>query len=321
MACRSTSSPPRGAARRRDDDARGDAARRSSTGSSASASTTRRASTPTRRSGTNPHKLDWPNQPSPFRVFPDHPKVDLPTDAARRRRAGAVGAGGRARRGCRRQRTRTRRRTCRRWRAGCSWPTASPASGASGRHTFHLRSCPSSSALFPFEIYVAAFGVEGLEPGLYHYSVKEFALRKLRDGDADARADQEGPAGPGFLKTVPAALLVSTIFCRSTWRYRQRGYRYALLDAGHLVQNLVTAANGLGIQTTTRLSMNDRNTRELIGVAAERAVRRRRGRAGDGRVGGHGGEADREAAGDAATADADASRCRRSRAQPLARAA
>jgi nitroreductase len=33
------------------------------------------------------------------------------------------------------------------------------------------------------------------------------------------------------------------------------------------VQNLVTAANGLGIQTTTRLSMNHRNARELIGVA------------------------------------------------------
>ena len=140
-----------------------------------------------------------------------------------------------------------------------------------GKQTFHLRSCPSSAALFPFEIYVAAFGVEGLEPGFYHYSVQECALRKLRDGAAALALLKKGRPDLQFLKTVPAALLVSTIFCRSTWRYRQRGYRYALIDAGHLVQNLVTAANGLGIQTTTRLSMNDRNMRELIGVAPNAA--------------------------------------------------
>src|SRR5215211_69186 len=29
---------------------------------------------------TNPHKPDLSIQPSPFRVFPDHPKVELPTD-------------------------------------------------------------------------------------------------------------------------------------------------------------------------------------------------------------------------------------------------
>ena len=36
--------------------------------------------------------------------------------------------------------------------------------------------------LYPVELYVAAFAIEGLEPGFYHYSVREFALRKLRTG-------------------------------------------------------------------------------------------------------------------------------------------
>ena len=40
----------------------------------------------------------------------------------------------------------------------------------------------------------------------------------------------------------------------------------ALLDAGHLVQNLVAAGNGLGIQTNPRLQVNDKTMRELIGV-------------------------------------------------------
>jgi SagB-type dehydrogenase family enzyme len=217
---------------------------------------------------TNQHALDWSTQPSPFRIFREHPKVELPrdlkipdppalavlSDGVSAARASADEAGG--------AHTPQDLRTLAHWlHLACG--ITSEVRGADRK--VYLRSCPSSSALFPFEVYVAAFGIEGLEPGLYHFSVKEHALRKLRDGHAALAQIKKGRPDLEFLKTVPAALLVSTIFCRSAWRYRNRGYRYALVDAGHLVQNLVTAANGLGIQTTTRLGMNDRTARELIG--------------------------------------------------------
>src|SRR5688572_2672086 len=213
---------------------------------------------------TNPQKVEWSEQPSPFRIFEAHPKVDLPKDVLPAdvpslsvMSDGVAGLHGDSPRPGQDLLTLT------------TWlKLANGIVGERkvGKHTFHLRTCPSSSALFPFEVYVAAFAIEGLEPGLYHYSVKERALRRLRDGHVALAQIKRGRPDLDFLKTVPAALLVSTVFCRSTWRYRLRGYRYALVDAGHLVQNLVTAANGLGIQTTTRLSMNDRTMRELVGV-------------------------------------------------------
>jgi SagB-type dehydrogenase family enzyme len=210
----------------------------------------------------NQQKLDWSSQPKPFRVFADHPKVDLPKELiAAEAQALRVLSDGLHQGALHPPQDLT---TLASWLHLASGITGE---GRVGKHKYHLRSCPSSSALFPFEIYVAAFAVRGLEPGLYHYSVQECALRKLRDGDVALAQIKKGRPDLKFLNTVPAALLVSTIFCRSTWRYRQRGYRYALVDAGHLVQNLVTAANGLGIQTTTRLAMNERNTRELIGVS------------------------------------------------------
>ena len=215
---------------------------------------------------TSPHKLDWPNQPGAFRVFADHPKIELPRDLIPATAAAlsvlSEGLSGLPD---------AEKHPPQDLRTLASWlHLANGITGERrvGKQSFHLRSCPSTSALFPFEVYVAAFAVDGLEPGLYHYSVKECALRKLRDGDVTLAQIKKGRPDLDFLKTVPAALLVSTVFCRSTWRFRQRGYRYALIDAGHLVQNLVTAANGLGIQTTTRLSMNHRNARELIGVAS-----------------------------------------------------
>lgn len=208
--------------------------------------------------------LDWDNKPNPYRVFADRPRTALPTtviDASVPTLdllADGVGA-----------LPASQVQPPQDLKTLASWLYL--ADGITiekgvGNRRFSLRSCPSSGALFPFEIYVAAFAIDGLEPGLYHYSVREFALRRLRDGATALQHLKRGRPDLEFLKTVPAALLVSTNFWRSAWRYRQRGYRYALLDAGHLVQNLVSVASAIGIQTTTRQRMNERTTRELLGV-------------------------------------------------------
>jgi SagB-type dehydrogenase family enzyme len=131
------------------------------------------------------------------------------------------------------------------------------------------RTCFSDGGVFPCELYVAAFAVEGLEPGLYHYSPRDFGLRKLRTGQETLARLTRGRPDLAMLKTVPAAMLVSTVFSRSTWRFGKRGYRHALHDAGYLLQNLVTVSNALGIQTITRMQLNDMATRELIGVGAD----------------------------------------------------
>jgi SagB-type dehydrogenase family enzyme len=132
-------------------------------------------------------------------------------------------------------------------------------------HPYSLRTCPSGSALYPAEIYVAAFAITGLEPGLYSFNPREFCLTPLRGGDETLALIKRGRPDLTFLRNVPAVLLVSTIFWRSAWKYRVRGFRIALLDAGHLVGNLVAVANGLGIGTATRLKLNDNMLRELLG--------------------------------------------------------
>lgn len=132
--------------------------------------------------------------------------------------------------------------------------------------TVFTRTCFSDGGAFPCELYVFALAVDGLEAGLYHYAPREFALRKLRNGPETLSRLTRGRPDLMFLKTVPAAIFVSTLFSRSTWRFGRRGYRNALHDAGYLVQNLVTVATGLGIQTMTRLHLNESATRELIGV-------------------------------------------------------
>ncbi len=135
-----------------------------------------------------------------------------------------------------------------------------------GDKKVQLRSSPSAGRTYPCEIYVAAFGIKGLEPGLYHFSQWEFALRKLREGPETLWQLKRGRPDLEFLKTVPAAMLVSVNFWRSAWRFHKRAYRHALLDAGHQTENLSIAARGLGIQTVVRLRMTESSIRELIGI-------------------------------------------------------
>jgi SagB-type dehydrogenase family enzyme len=108
-----------------------------------------------------------------------------------------------------------------------------------------LRAAPSAGALYPTEIYVAVHTVEGLEPGLYNYQVPTHELVRLWEGDQlDALRAACGEA-EGF-QGAPLCLVLTGIFWRSAWRYRERGYRRVLLDTGHVLGNLATIAGQAG---------------------------------------------------------------------------
>ena len=148
------------------------------------------------------------------------------------------------------------------------------AAGQRPAHRFEwgtapLRASPSADATHPGEIYVAVFSIEGLKSGLYHFSPSEFSLRHLRDGPETLLLLRRGRPDLNFLAAVPAALLVSSVFRRSTWRQERRGYRQAVIDVGQLVTNCHVAATGLGMATHVRLRMADACTRELIGLSED----------------------------------------------------
>jgi hypothetical protein len=83
----------------------------------------------------------------------------------------------------------------------------------------------AAEAMLPVEIYVAAFAVKDIDPGLYHFCPREFALRKLREGVDALLQIKKGRPDLEFLKTVPAVVLVAANYWRAVWRYGRRGYR------------------------------------------------------------------------------------------------
>src|SRR3990170_2069155 len=109
-----------------------------------------------------------------------------------------------------------------------------------------LRAAPSAGAQHPIETYVVASRVEGIEPGVYHYAVADHALERVRGGRFGTDL-VSAALGQEFLGQAPVVLVLSAIFGRLRWRYRERAYRYALLEAGHIGQNVYLAAEAAGL--------------------------------------------------------------------------
>ena len=106
-----------------------------------------------------------------------------------------------------------------------------------------VRAAPSGGALFPVETYLAAWNVSGLEAGLYHYHPMARCLETLETGQTQARIAPLVLAGAG----VGALLVLAARWRLPFFKYRERGYRILLLDAGHLAQNLLLTASALGV--------------------------------------------------------------------------
>lgn len=133
------------------------------------------------------------------------------------------------------------------------------SSGITLRRGGHaLRAAPSSGALFPSELYIAARRVAGLAPGLYHYDPRRHRLELLGPLPANTGAPQADDAD--------ALVLLSAIFRRTGYKYHNRAYRYALADAGHLLENMRLAAHGAGLDARLLRQFDDAAAARALGI-------------------------------------------------------
>lgn len=127
-----------------------------------------------------------------------------------------------------------------------------------------FRAVPSGGALYPLEVYVHARRVDGLEPGLYHLDPEDRELDDLGRGDQTAVL-AEHVIQPDLLGTAAAAVFVTAVFYRSTFKYGDRGYRFVLLEAGHLVQSFCLAATAIDLASTPIGGYHDRGVDRWLG--------------------------------------------------------
>ncbi|MCS7282998.1 MAG: SagB/ThcOx family dehydrogenase [Anaerolineae bacterium] len=208
-------------------------------------------------SGLDAFRIDWGVHPVPFKTYPQAPRAVLPSPAWRGPSIGEVIAA---------------RRSRREYVPGpLSLEELSVLLHAAQGITeprWGFRAAPSAGALYPIETYVVVHNVAGLDPGLYHYAVADHTLEQIRTGDLRAELVRAG-IGQEMLGTAQVCFILTAVFGRTRWRYRERAYRYILLEAGHIGQNIYLAATGLGLGACAVGAFLDDAVNRLLGVDGE----------------------------------------------------
>jgi len=103
------------------------------------------------------------------------------------------------------------------------------------------RATPSAGGLFPLELYVVCRRIDDLPDGLYHYNLLHHQLIPLRP-DVGPESISEFLLAAPFIDHANAVVFLGAVFDRTLQKYGARGYRYILLEAGHVAQNLCLLA-------------------------------------------------------------------------------
>ena len=127
----------------------------------------------------------------------------------------------------------------------------------------NLRSSPSAGALYPAEIYIAIRKVSGVEPGIYHYNVPNHEIELLVPGDP-TETMAEVCCGQEYVRQASITILISGVLQRTKLKYGERGYRYVLLDIGHLGQNIYLASTSLKLAIMTTCGFFDDEANRLL---------------------------------------------------------
>ncbi len=207
-----------------------------------------------------PGRMDWANQPDPFRRFEGAPLIPLehvpPSEAPRYEpvfREGGV------------EPATVDRQSISQLLfdslALSAWKRL-------GSATWPLRVNPSSGNLHPTEGYLLCGPIEGLceAPMVAHYAPREHAL------------EQRAELPPAFwrrlaLEFPPATffMALTSIHWREAWKYGERAFRYCQHDVGHAIGTISVAAAALGWRVRLLEGWSTDQLTQLLGISHPKA--------------------------------------------------
>jgi SagB-type dehydrogenase family enzyme len=128
-----------------------------------------------------------------------------------------------------------------------------------------FRVVPSGGGLYPLELFFYSGCVDGLDKGIYHYNPSKSNLRLVSSGDK-VQQISKGMVYPEITRAAALIVFITAIFERSTFKYGERGYRFILLEAGHVAQNINLVTIGLELGCVNLGGFYDRDIDNLLGL-------------------------------------------------------
>ncbi|MCL2200414.1 MAG: SagB/ThcOx family dehydrogenase [Oscillospiraceae bacterium] len=125
-----------------------------------------------------------------------------------------------------------------------------------------LRPVPSGGARHAFELYIAVRNVEGLKPGIYHYlpleniGSKDVTIEFLYELPNHDETISEMTSNQKWSANTAVVLFLSCVAYRAEWRYSTLSHRVALIDSGHIGQNMMLSVSAMGMGSCNIAAFN-----------------------------------------------------------------
>jgi SagB-type dehydrogenase family enzyme len=215
---------------------------------------------------TNPHFLDWTNNPSLFKIYPTLTPIPLPSelpesevpalsvlDSKKFAPHGEAPV------------SLTDLASIFRYSAGITRRRSYPG----GEILFRAAAC--TGALYSIELYAVCGPLDGLEAGIYLFGPADFALRQIRKGDYRG-ALVHATASESAIAHAPVTIVCTGTYWRNAWKYQARTYRHFGWDNGTILANLLAIATARKLPAKIVLGFVDDDVNRLLDLDTNREV-------------------------------------------------
>lgn len=114
----------------------------------------------------------------------------------------------------------------------------------------YKRAHPSAGGNYPIEIYLYVNKSGGDIPtGIYHYNINDHTLDLLKEKE-NTKDFLAKNFTYDWIRNASVCIIFTAVFDRTTQKYGERGYRYILIEVGHISQNIYLLCEHLGLSCT-----------------------------------------------------------------------
>ena len=115
-------------------------------------------------------------------------------------------------------------------------------------NTINLRTAPSAGARYPCNVHFISRSVIGLEGGVFYYDPLQHCVVRHRQ-DIPVSLFHKIFFSQDSAISCSVMFILTVSWPRSQHKYGERGFRYSLLEAGHIGQNIGLSAEYLGLSS------------------------------------------------------------------------
>src|SRR6202162_1379569 len=218
---------------------------------------------------TNPHFLDFGNQPLPFKIYPALEPSRMPAEVRQTGVAAlsAIAAGIPA-----------QTNTAPDLEAVAQLLYLSAGITRQRKYSggeIYFRAAACTGALYEVELYLVCGDVCGEVPnlgaGVYPFAPAEFGLRRLRAGDYRSVL-VEATGGEPAIAHAPLTIICTCTYWRNAWKYQARTYRHFGWDHGTLLANMLAVSAASGLPAEIVLGFVDAQVNQLLDLDIRREI-------------------------------------------------